>query len=1284
MPPTNSDDPLRTTDHEPGPASASPDVTTDHTPASSPTWGSTSPFVPGAITEPECAAGAAAVPGYEIEGVLGRGGMGVVYKARHLALKRSVALKMILAGGHAGPQELARFRIEAEAVARLQHPNIVQVFEVGEAGGHPFCALEFVEGGSLAGKLEGQPLPARDAARLVETLARAVQLAHSRNVVHRDLKPANVLLSTDGTPKITDFGLARQLDSDSGETQAGAIMGTPSYMAPEQASGRAHEAGPAADVYALGAILYDCLAGRPPFKGKTVVETLDQVRNQEPVPPSRWQKSVPLDLETICLKCLRKEPEKRYASAAELADDLGRFLRGEPVLARPVGRLERGWRWCRRSPALASALAAVVAVLVLASVVSTRFGIEAHNEATAAVQARNDLVRKNTELEQQQAEVVRKNTELEQKQDQLEETLARSWLSPLAGRPGPLTDAEVAALEQVAAQPDNWLPLRFVRVAATDQRLTPRLRARAAYALHAAVGLDRGKRAAVERLLLAELRSSASDPLRQEDLAFAAATLGDLSPETEATAAATLLQALSRTSDSEVLLYLAPGLMALTAHMEPRQATVTLLQAMSKTTKLGPVQILAQGLPALAARLSPGEAAEAAATLTQVMRKTSDPLVLGYQARGLSALAARMKPREGVARLTQVMSKTAQGGALRELVQGLSALASRLEPGEAETAVATLLQAMSRTTEPWLLPELAQGLSALASRLGPRGAAETAATLLGDLSKTTQPGRLQSLAQILSALAGRLEPREAARATAALTRAMTRTTDPYPMRMLAPSLSVLAARLEPREAAEAAATLRPLLGKTTDLVALRNLAQAVSALAARLEPKEAAAVCDPAAAALLQALSRAKTTEPDAFRALTHGLSALAARLGPKKAATVCSPAAGTLTRAIGTTTNPYALRILVEALSVLAARLEPGESAALSSQAATLLTQTINRTTDPLALRGLAEGLSALAEQMGPGKAVAVCGPAAATLTRILGQTTNPGARRALAQGISMLAEQVGTREAAGLCRPAAATLARVLNQTTQPGALQVLATGLAGLAAHLEPGEAAALCRPAAATLAQAMRQTTDPNVLWFLAEGLTGLAAHLGPKEAASLCSPAVARVLQVMSRTPNPRTLRTLAQALSVLATRMEPGKAAVMLLRVMGQTDPNVLRDLAQGLSAVLSRSDPTKDRPRSPGVAGTVGGASGPWSLLTASAFLQLALDPLPPLPAQTLVSVLKDPLCVGKHRKLVLEQLARHYGRPFADQWDFVRHAEANRLGLDFTRNMLTQVRHREKEGDR
>jgi serine/threonine-protein kinase len=305
------------------------------------------------------------VPGYEVEAVLGRGGMGVVYKARHLALKRTVALKM-LAAGHSHQVERARFRAEAEAVARLQHPNIVQIHEIGEADGLPFIALEFVAGGSLAERLAGQSLPPRDAARLVAALAEAMHLAHSRNLVHRDLKPGNVLMVGEADtpvgqcqPKVTDFGLVRQLDADSGQTGVGVVMGTPSYMAPEQAEGHAHAAGPAADVYALGAILYECLTGRPPFQGATPLETLVQVRSREPAAPSSRNRQVPRDVETICLKCLRKEPERRYSSARELADDLGRFVRGEPVAARPVGVAERVRKWVWRRPAAAGLLAAL-------------------------------------------------------------------------------------------------------------------------------------------------------------------------------------------------------------------------------------------------------------------------------------------------------------------------------------------------------------------------------------------------------------------------------------------------------------------------------------------------------------------------------------------------------------------------------------------------------------------------------------------------------------------------------------------------------------------------------------------------------------------------------------------------------------------------------------------------------------------------------------------------------------------------------------------------------------
>ncbi len=309
------------------------------------------------------------VPGYEILEELGRGGMGVVYLATQRGLNRLVAIKMIGPEYAGSSRALDRFRLEAEAIARLQHPHVVAVLAWGEHEGVPYFALEFCPGGSLHRKVRGRPQPPVEAARLVATLARAVHAAHEAGIVHRDLKPANVLLTTDGTPKITDFGLAKFLGTDSGRTCSGALLGTPSYMAPEQARGEG--VGPAADVWALGAILYEALTGRPPFHGPTVLETLDQVRTQDPVPPSRLQPKTPRDLDTITLKCLQKQAGSRYGSARELADDLDRFLAGEPIRARPA----RGWehlvKWARRRPAVAtltatSLLAAVVGVAALA------------------------------------------------------------------------------------------------------------------------------------------------------------------------------------------------------------------------------------------------------------------------------------------------------------------------------------------------------------------------------------------------------------------------------------------------------------------------------------------------------------------------------------------------------------------------------------------------------------------------------------------------------------------------------------------------------------------------------------------------------------------------------------------------------------------------------------------------------------------------------------------------------------------------------------------------------
>ena len=285
------------------------------------------------------------IPGYELIRELGRGGMGVVYLAWQTGLNRLTALKMILAGDFTRMRDRVRFCNEAEAVARLEHPNLVRIYEIGEQDGRPYFSMEYVPGGSLAHALRSTPLPPGKAAALAQTLARAAHAVHERAVVHRDLTPNNVLLGADGDPKIVDFGLAKLVVGGADQTESGDILGTPSYMAPEQAGGRSKEVGPAADVYALGAILYEMLTGRPPFKAETPLETLLQVVNHDPVAPCRLQPKLPRDLETVCLKCLEKDPTKRYATAQAFADDLARFLAGEPILARQVGAWGRVVKW---------------------------------------------------------------------------------------------------------------------------------------------------------------------------------------------------------------------------------------------------------------------------------------------------------------------------------------------------------------------------------------------------------------------------------------------------------------------------------------------------------------------------------------------------------------------------------------------------------------------------------------------------------------------------------------------------------------------------------------------------------------------------------------------------------------------------------------------------------------------------------------------------------------------------------------------------------------------------
>ncbi|MCI0703165.1 MAG: serine/threonine-protein kinase [Planctomycetia bacterium] len=413
-----------------------------------------SPFGEDTLTRPTVAGGDAteriepgalpAIPGYEVLRELGRGAMGVVYEARQHGLNRPVALKMVLAGTLAKTDDLVRFLSEAETAAKVRHQGIVQIYETGQHAGLPYYTMEFVDGGSLTDWLARQTITPTDSARIALALAEAVAAAHAVGVVHRDLKPGNILLAGDRgqksgvgsqesgvrnqesekteagsaltpdsrllipdsrlltpelSPKIADFGLARRLEAGDGLTRAGTVMGTPSYMSPEQASGDTHGAGPAADIYSLGAILYEMLTGRPPFRSESPLQTLSLVLHAPPQKPRTLNRNVPRDLETIALKCLEKQPAKRYVSARALADDLRRFLDGRPILARRVGPVERLWRWANRNPAVALLVMAVFASLAVGTVISTILAIRADAQATRADENAGELAKKITEVE---------------------------------------------------------------------------------------------------------------------------------------------------------------------------------------------------------------------------------------------------------------------------------------------------------------------------------------------------------------------------------------------------------------------------------------------------------------------------------------------------------------------------------------------------------------------------------------------------------------------------------------------------------------------------------------------------------------------------------------------------------------------------------------------------------------------------------------------------------------------------------------------------------------------
>ena len=1176
---------------------------------------------------------------YELLEVIARGGMGIVYKARQMSLNRVVALKTVLRGELATERDVARFRAEAEAAANLDHPHIVPIYEVGEHDGQQYYAMRYVEGASLARQPRSD---ARSEARLVATIAGAVHHAHRRGVLHRDIKPSNILVDTAGSPLVADFGLAKRVDADHSLTESGAIVGTPRYMAPEQAAGR-KDLTVAVDVYSLGVVLYERLTGRTPFAGETVLELLRQAREEEPQRPSSVCPGLDRDLETICLKCLEKDPSKRYASAEGLQDDLERWLRGEPIAARPVRQAERLWRWCRRNPMVAGLSAGLAAALLAGTATSIAFAMRAGQRAEGERQER---------IRAEQAE----ESAVVAKED-LEQALARSLFRPLSPEGvSTLNELESDALWELAEKPER-LWLRFV-METTHSRLTARqMSHRAVPAWVAAVGLDPEKRERAERQLVEWLETADVSGGQRVDVANAALILGDLAPASFQRVANILVEGLARKDrflNHRIIIDL---LVESTQQLEPSAAASILTPALEKETDASARRSLAAGLAAVAARMAPPEAArvsgQVARILTSALGKETDAGARRSLAEGLAALAGQMETAQAArvsgqaARiLTKALEKETNAHARYSLAEGLAALAGRIEPAEAARILTQGLEKKTLESATTLRGRsLVLVLAASAGRMEPH---EAERILIQALGKVTSGDVRSELAWILADVAGRMEPREAAQVSGEAARILILRSDKETddRSSLAASLAALARRMEP---AEAARILTRALEKDTDDTTPYQLAAGLAAVAGRMEPAEAARVLEQAA----RILSRAWEKETDAHARYwpAVGLGTVAERMEPDEATSI-------LTTALAKEADAHVRYSLASGLAVAAGRMEP-------ARAARILTQAMEKEPSAMVRSQLAVGLATVAERIEPAEAAGI-------LTRALEKETNAHSRASLTASLAAVAGRKVLAEAARI-------LTLALEKETDAGARFVITKSLAEVARKLEPAEATRVSGKAARILTLAWEEETNAYSRDSLTEGLVLVLGNLSRTDAVTVCQPLVQTLLRAAEADGEEwkgwSTVKPVTSLLSAMDDLDAGHIAARLAFAICSGREVNIAINaggmgglrapaLLDALLTVNSRAELSRRTRAAATVVGLVNAA--PFAGLPV---LPAASEALPcRLSSQDLVELLKMPTCFGEARKVVLKHLGNRYGRVFANHWEFVRFAKEQHLDLDLT----------------
>jgi predicted Ser/Thr protein kinase len=1231
---------------------------------------------------------------YELLEEIAHGGMGVVFKARQVPLNRVVALKMILQGTFATEKHVGRFRAEAEAAANLDHPHIVPIYEVGEYEKQQYYAMKFVEGTSLAKLVRSDP---RKEVEGLLPVIRAVHHAHQRGILHRDLKPSNVLVDGHGTCFVTDFGLAKRLaDVDSSFTETGQVLGTPRYMAPEQADGQ-KDLTVAADVYSLGVILYERLTGQTPFTGENALTLLRRARELDPPRPSSIRPGLDRDLETVVLKCLEKEPARRYSSAEALADDLDRWFRGEPIEARPVGRLQRLWFWVRRNPALAAAEGMAAVGLVAAWIFLSAFALQSQARAKAERERR------------QIAEQARRDSDTAR--DRLEATAARSLVRALnSDGQRVLSESEAAAMWELAESSDEHLRMRFLDEATRDPLTARQLRVRSEPAMIAAVGLDLKLRDVASGILDHRLQELAiANRASRADVALAALEIEDRPQATALKIAGILSEAFLADQTRSSLLVLRKHLYYAAGRLEPNAVARILtghlmhypsdrwlsedqgFESPGNFTAEGDL-VLLESLERVADRINRTEATRIADIFSGALaRQTNAPDREGLVA-GLVCIASRLAPADR-AQLCARTSRTLEMSFNPEtkntnwylLAQSLVHLTTRMET---PLAVKVLTAARDRQDQFLTRQILTEGLISLASRLTP-----TEATVLCD-----------QVGQMLSADLEREKLENARVATAVSLAKLTAGMSPEAAsRVRGPAAAVLAQYIVKNQMGYGI-----LLQRHSKTLGLLHVT-------AQMKPGEVENVCGAVFNDLKTALDKA---DFDRERlSLTQELVCILLRLRPDQAAIELRLAVHS--RTLG---GPRGSAHLWNGLDE---ELGPADL----SRAAQLIGTALDTEKDGNVRWCLAAGIAKVAVQLPSADATRICGVHLPDLATALAQkgdvsssTLNPVI--SLAKGLQALSNT----DPARVSQAARILAAALTSPETELSQRPDIADGLAAIAAHVQVRDGADIAH----SLVAAMAHGGNASAIAGIAESQASLAESMTLADAVKTSEIVagrlidgdddyfrlrMARVFPRLTRRltadvgPNllRRTARTIASAVGLtnerrdflissfkcLTSSMEPVDADrickdVMASRLklvgvddkpifelLSEVNPIVARNLALELSRQLfsdnkfeasSSSSLELDNLKTI-LADVRRTRPVPKADNRTNGFENALSKPLPcRLTPHELVELLKMPTCNGEARQLVLDHLGNRYGRRFFNHWEFVRYAHEQNLGLDFT----------------